>query len=106
MDMLSAVSAFEALALAEPGGWVRTFVDEGEPMARLLRQALTQGIAPGYAGPLWAEICPRSFSVLVRPGMRLNQIRFRDGHAVLDDDDLRAAAPVTPCQDPPRPTTS
>ena len=40
-------------------------------------------IAPGYRGPLYAEICPRSFSVLVRPGMRLNQIRFRAGQAIL-----------------------
>ncbi|MWD27339.1 2'-deoxycytidine 5'-triphosphate deaminase [Aquicoccus sp. SCR17] len=45
---------------------------------------------PGYSGPLYAEICPRSFSVLVRPGMRLNQIRFREGQAVLDDAELRA----------------
>ena len=47
-------------------------------------------IAAGYAGPLYAEISPRSFSVLVRPGMRLNQIRFRRGSAVLSDADLRA----------------
>lgn len=47
-------------------------------------------IEPGYKGPLYAEICPRSFSVLVRPGMRLNQIRFRAGQAMLSDDDLRA----------------
>jgi LuxR family maltose regulon positive regulatory protein len=30
----------EALALAEPEGYVRTFVDEGEPMADLLRRLL------------------------------------------------------------------
>lgn len=59
----------------------RVITDEGVEFDR---------IAPGYSGPLYAEICPRSFSVLVRPGMRLNQIRFRDGHAVLDDADLRA----------------
>lgn len=47
-------------------------------------------IVPGYSGPLYAEICPRSFSVLVRPGMRLNQIRFRAGQAVLSDADLTA----------------
>ena len=47
-------------------------------------------IPDGYDGPLYAEICPRSFSVLVRPGMRLNQIRFRQGEATLDDDALRA----------------
>lgn len=45
-------------------------------------------IAPGYHGPLYAEICPRSFSVLVRPGMRLNQIRFRAGQATLSDAEL------------------
>ena len=47
-------------------------------------------VPEGYVGPLYAEICPRSFSVLVRPGQRLNQIRFRRGHAVLDDAALRA----------------
>jgi len=47
-------------------------------------------VPAGYAGPLWAEICPRSFSVLVRPGMRLNQIRFRRGQAVLSDAELAA----------------
>src|SRR3954468_3723557 len=31
----------------------------------------------GYAGPLYAEVSPRSFSVKVRQGSRLNQIRFR-----------------------------
>ncbi|SEO04939.1 dCTP deaminase [Paracoccus alcaliphilus] len=42
-----------------------------------------------YDGPLYAEICPRSFSVLVRPGMRLNQLRLRRGQAVLSDAELR-----------------
>ncbi|MFS2318566.1 2'-deoxycytidine 5'-triphosphate deaminase [Maricaulis sp. D1M11] len=30
-----------------------------------------------YEGPLYAEICPRTFSILARPGDRLSQIRFR-----------------------------
>ncbi|PKP84265.1 MAG: 2'-deoxycytidine 5'-triphosphate deaminase [Alphaproteobacteria bacterium HGW-Alphaproteobacteria-2] len=47
-------------------------------------------VAPGYTGPLYAEICPRSFSVLVRPGMRLNQLRLRRGDAVLGDAALAA----------------
>jgi dCTP deaminase len=47
-------------------------------------------IEEGYKGPLYAEISPRSFSVLVRPGMRLNQIRFRNGKSVVSDDTLRA----------------
>lgn len=45
-------------------------------------------IEPGYNGPIYAEICPRSFSVLVRPGMRLNQMRFRRGQSVLSDGEL------------------
>ncbi len=47
-------------------------------------------VDPGYTGPLYAEISPRSFSVLARPGIRLNQIRFRQGQVVLSDDELRA----------------
>ncbi len=47
-------------------------------------------VPQGYHGPLYAEICPRSFSVLVRPGMRLNQIRFRAGDRVISDSALRA----------------
>ncbi|MXQ07083.1 2'-deoxycytidine 5'-triphosphate deaminase [Alphaproteobacteria bacterium GH1-50] len=62
----------------------------------LLTRTITDGgsefdrIPTGYVGPLYAEICPRSFSVLVRPGMRLNQIRFRRGHAQLSDAELQA----------------
>lgn len=62
----------------------------------LLTRTITDGgvefdrIGDAYDGPLYAEICPRSFSVLVRPGMRLNQVRFRRGHAALDDEGLRA----------------
>lgn len=33
----------------------------------------------GYRGPLWLEIAPRSFDILVRPGSRLAQLRFRSG---------------------------
>jgi LuxR family maltose regulon positive regulatory protein len=40
----------EALTLAAPGGYVRLFVDEGMPMARLLYQAVQRGILPEYSG--------------------------------------------------------
>lgn len=49
-----------------------------------------------YDGPLYAEICPRSFSVLVRPGMRLNQLRLRRGKAQLSDAELTALHAETP----------
>ncbi|PYI56122.1 LuxR C-terminal-related transcriptional regulator [Paenibacillus flagellatus] len=44
----------EALAAARPGGFVRTFVDEGAPMYRLLREASARGTMPDYAGKLLA----------------------------------------------------
>ena len=62
----------------------------------LLTRLITDGgtefdrIPEGYDGPLYAEVCPRSFSVLVRTGQRLNQIRFRQGQAVLSDEALAA----------------
>ncbi len=68
----------------------------------LLTRTITDGgaefdrIPEGYHGPLYAEVCPRSFSVLVRAGQRLNQIRFRYGHATLSDDQLRALHAVDP----------
>ena len=46
-------------------------------------------VEAGYHGPLYAEISPRTFPVLVREGARLSQIRFRHGHAMLDADSLR-----------------
>src|SRR6476619_2598038 len=47
-------------------------------------------IEAGYHGPLYAEISPKTFPVLVREGSRLSQIRFRRGHAQLDMTSLRA----------------
>lgn len=52
------------------------------------RTAEFDRVETGYAGPLYAEISPRTFSVLVRPGIRLNQIRFTRGRAVLTDAEL------------------
>jgi len=47
-------------------------------------------IHAGYHGPLYAEISPRTFPILVREGSRLSQIRFRRGHALLGAEALRA----------------
>jgi dCTP deaminase len=44
----------------------------------------------GYHGPLYAEISPKTFPVLVRQGSRLSQLRLRRGDAVLDGAALRA----------------
>ncbi len=40
---------------------------------------LFDNIPKGYSGPLYVEVAPRTFPVLVRPGDRLGQIRFRRG---------------------------
>ena len=45
-------------------------------------------IPAGYNGPLYAEICPQTFPVVVRSGSRLSQIRFRRGPAADSDDEL------------------
>jgi LuxR family maltose regulon positive regulatory protein len=48
----------DALALAQPGGFIRLFVDEGPPMARLLREAAARGIAPQYTQQVLAAFPP------------------------------------------------
>jgi len=66
-----------------------------------------------YVGPLYAEVSPRTFSILVREGSRLNQIRIRRGNppssdeamrrlqaehqvvASISEDDIRNGVPVT-----------
>lgn len=42
----------DALALAESGGFVRLFIDEGAPMQQLLSEAVTHGIMPSYISKL------------------------------------------------------
>ncbi|SLN26702.1 2'-deoxycytidine 5'-triphosphate deaminase [Oceanibacterium hippocampi] len=46
-------------------------------------------IAEGYRGRLYAEITPRTFSIRVRTGSRLAQLRLRRGSPVSSDDELR-----------------
>ena len=68
----------------------------------LLTRCVTDGgtefdrIPEGYHGPLYAEVCPKSFSVLVRAGQMLNQIRFRTGQSVLTDAALTELHSVEP----------
>jgi LuxR family maltose regulon positive regulatory protein len=74
-DILPAVTALErALSLAEPEGYVRIFVDEGEPMAELLRHAASRGIAPTYVAKLLAAfeveglaVSPSNLQPLIEP---------------------------------------
>ncbi|TMC20016.1 MAG: hypothetical protein E6J36_13640, partial [Chloroflexi bacterium] len=52
-DSTGALTALgRALALAEPQGYIRLFLEEGAPMTVLLRQAYTQKIMPEYTAAL------------------------------------------------------
>ena len=54
-DLNQALSSLErALGLAAPQGFIRIFIDEGPPMARLLYEALSRGTAPDYVQTLLA----------------------------------------------------
>ncbi|RPI28846.1 MAG: hypothetical protein EHM70_16310 [Chloroflexota bacterium] len=67
----TALDALEqAMTLAEPQGYVRVFVDEGQPMAELLRFALSQNVSPDYASKLLA-----AFSKDVLSAIPINEER-------------------------------
>jgi LuxR family maltose regulon positive regulatory protein len=74
-----------ALKLAEPNGYVRIFLDEGEPMLELLRGALAQGIESAYVSKLLVEFEDKD----VRP----------EGEAVTPAADLRRLALVESLSD-------
>ncbi|MBU0725527.1 MAG: 2'-deoxycytidine 5'-triphosphate deaminase [Alphaproteobacteria bacterium] len=61
--------------------FTRVITDHGEAF---------EAIPAGYDGPLYAEIAPRTFSVLVRQGTRLNQLRLRRGQPSLGASELHA----------------
>ncbi|WP_428407621.1 2'-deoxycytidine 5'-triphosphate deaminase [Hyphococcus sp.] len=58
-------------------------------------------IPAGYSGPLYAEISPRTFSILARTGSSLNQLRLKCGEFRLDDAALRRLNEQSPLVDGP-----
>jgi LuxR family maltose regulon positive regulatory protein len=56
-----------ALALAEPGGAIRIFVDEGPPMAALLSEATKHGFAPHFVRHLRLALVPAEDAAPVTP---------------------------------------
>ena len=69
-DIPAALAALQgALTVAEPEGYVRIFVDEGPPMASLLRAAAKQGIAPSYVRRLLAAVSNTEDSTPVSQGL-------------------------------------
>ena len=76
----------ERLALP-PGVRARANPKSSTGRVDLFVRLLTDGqpafddVAAGYRGPLYLEIAPQTFSVLVRAGTRLNQLRLKRGCA-------------------------
>jgi len=58
-----------AVAMSEPEDYVRVFLDEGPPMASLLRAAVKQGTASGYARGLLASATRTEHSTPVKQGL-------------------------------------
>ena len=56
-------------------------------------------IEAGYRGPLFAEISPRTFPVLVRKNSRLNQLRIRHGSPQFTDTQLKRLHAQSPLVD-------
>ncbi len=54
------------------------------------RSHLFDDIAPGYTGQLWLEVVSRSFTVRVRRGLRLNQLRLSQGKSEIGATQLTA----------------
>ncbi len=68
------------------------------------RAAAFDQVEAGYDGPLYAEISPRTFPVLVRTGSRLSQIRFRRGDPRLREAELAALHARSPLVSVPDPS--
>jgi dCTP deaminase len=60
--------------------FTRLITDHGTEFDRVREQ---------YKGPLYAEVSPRTFSVLVRKGSRLSQLRVRRGNPPSTDEEMR-----------------
>jgi dCTP deaminase len=51
--------------------------------------AVFDQVAPGYKGPMFAEISPRTFSIVVREGTSVSQLRLRRGSPPVTDTAIR-----------------
>lgn len=67
--------------------FVRLLGDNGE---------VFDSVPEGYTGPLWLEVMPLTFPIVVRAGDRLIQLRLRRGQTLVSDADLTALHAKTP----------
>jgi dCTP deaminase len=89
------VPLLEALAL-DPGMSATTNPKSSTGRLDVFTRVIADGVSAfdqipaGYTGPLFAEICPQTFPILVRQGSTLSQLRFRIGHPTESDTALAA----------------
>ncbi len=88
------VPLLESLALGDQiAGFANPKSSTGrlDILTRLItdRTAAFDRVERGYHGPLYVEIAPRTFSVVVRTGTRLNQLRFRRGTPTVASGELQ-----------------
>jgi dCTP deaminase len=60
------------------------------------RSGMFDDIKSGYRGPLFLEVVPRSFAIMVKTGLALNQLRIMRGEIDVTDAEIRAAHKVDP----------
>ncbi len=90
----------ESLALA-PGYSARANPKSSTGRIDVFTRVIADGAAvfddvpEGYRGPLYAEICPRTFSILARAGDRLGQLRLRRGPAPAERRELTVSVDLS-----------
>lgn len=88
------VELMESLALRKRTSAIanpKSSIGRIDVFTRLITDQATEfdQVRTNYHGPLFAEISPRTFSILVRKGDRLNQIRIKRGTPLSSDDAMR-----------------
>ncbi len=81
-----------ALATAAPEDYVRVFVDEGAPMATLLRAAHAQGIEPTYVAQLLAVLHNAPNAAAARPTLSVAQMALAEPLTAREIEVLRLVA--------------
>lgn len=99
------IPLLERISLPEPGKFKTTLHYTGPLSARTNPKSSTgrldiftrvitdyshrfEEITPGYSGKLYLEVVPKTFSIRVRTGQRLNQLRIRHGSVKLSDREI------------------
>jgi LuxR family maltose regulon positive regulatory protein len=86
----------DALLLAEPGGFVRLFVDEGAPMARLLSEASGTGTMPDHVARLLAAFEAEAHKSVSQKQTRASEQPISEGKEQKSSGKLHRATYTSP----------